>query len=221
MPTTRFRRATPEDAAALLSVKRAAIEDLEHWQYSPEQVEVWKPEDSYVDTFAQAIRDDRFVVHVAERGAGDDPAASDAWDSAADLDGDDHPTVVGYGALTVPDRRIDAIYVHPNHHGEGVATSLVKQLEASARVQGIAELDVVAARNAVGFYESLGYWRLDEEVTTIEDVEVEFVRTRKDLSEPDPDDLLETAPGDPDPSPEEWFGSDPTTEPGGDTETEE
>lgn len=213
MPPTRFRRATSEDAATLLSVKRAAIEDLEHWQYSPEQVEVWKPEDSYVDAFAQAIRDDRFVVHVAERED----------ESAADLDGDDRPTVVGYGALTVPDRRIDAIYVHPDHHGEGVATSLVKQLEASARLRAITELDIVAARNAVGFYESLGYWRLDEEVTTIEDVEVEFVRMRKDLSEPDPDDLFETAPDDPDPGPEgsAWLGSDPTAEPGGDTRTEE
>jgi putative acetyltransferase len=161
MSDVRFRRARPEDAGEILSIKRTAIEDLEHWQYSPEQVDAWKPEDSYLDTFEEAIDDDRFVVHVGER------------------DGD----IVGYGALNVPDERIDAVYVHPDHHGHGVATALVKQLELSAQFQGIETIDIVAARNAVPFYESVGYWRLDDEVTTIEDVDVVFVRMRKHVAD--------------------------------------
>jgi len=152
MSDVRFRRARPEDAEEILSIKRDAIEDLEHWQYSPEQVQAWKPKDSYADTFAEAIDDDRFVVHVGEREG----------------------RIAGYGALNVPDERIDAVYVHPDHHGQGVATALVKQLELSARFQGIEEIDIVAARNAVPFYESVGYWRLDDEVTTIDDVDVAF-----------------------------------------------
>ena len=156
-----FRRARPGDAEAILDVKREAIEDLEHWQYSPDQVAVWKPKCSYLDTFERVIEDDRFVVHVAVD------------------DGD----LVGYGALNVPDERIDAVYVHPDHHGHGVATALVKQLELSAQFQGIEKLDIVAARNAVPFYESVGYWRLDDEVTTIEDVDVVFVRMRKHLAD--------------------------------------
>ncbi|WP_299268898.1 GNAT family N-acetyltransferase [Halorientalis sp.] len=161
MSDVRFRRAGPEDAAEILSIKRAAIEDLEHWQYSPEQVDAWKPEDSYLDTFEEAIDDDRFVVHVGVR------------------DG----RIVGYGALNVPDERIDAVYVHPAHHGHGVATAIVSQLELSAQFQDIEQLDVVAARNAVPFYESVGYWQLDDEVTTIEDVDVVFVRMRKRLAD--------------------------------------
>ncbi|AQL42717.1 hypothetical protein BV210_08330 [Halorientalis sp. IM1011] len=164
MSDVRFRRAESEDAEEILSIKRAAIEDLEHWQYSPEQVDAWKPKDSYLDTFEEAIDDDRFVVHVGER------------------DG----RIVGYGALNVPDERIDAVYVHPDHHGHGVATALVKQLELSAQFQGIEKLDIVAARNAVPFYESVGYWRLDDEVTTIEDVSVEFVRMRKHVADAEP-----------------------------------
>jgi putative acetyltransferase len=159
MSDVRFRRAGPEDAEEILSIKRAAIEDLEHWQYSPEQVDAWKPKDSYLDTFEEAIDDDRFIVHVGER--------------------DDR--IVGYGALNVPDERIDAVYVHPDHHGHGVATALVKQLELSAQFQGIENIDIVAARNAVPFYESVGYWQLDDEVTTIEDVDVVFVRMRKHM----------------------------------------
>lgn len=164
MSDVRYRRATPADATAIMAVKRAAIEDLEHWQYSPEQVQAWAPKASYLDTFEEATVDDRFVVHVA---VVDD--------------------VVGYGALTVPDERIDAVYVHPDHHGEGVATVLVNQLELSAEFQGIHELDILAARNAVPFYESLGYWQLGDEVTTIDDVDLELVRMRKRLAPPSAD----------------------------------
>lgn len=168
MSDVSFRRATPDDAGEILDIKREAIEDLEHWQYSPEQVEVWKPKDDYLDTFEQAIDDDQFVVHVAES------------------DGD----IVGYGALNVPAERIDAVYVRPAHHGEGIATALVKHLELSAEFQGILELDIIAAQNAVPFYESVGYWRLDDEVATIEDVDLDFVRMRRRL-DTDPDDLFE------------------------------
>jgi len=37
----------------------------------------------------------------------------------------------------------------------------------------------------VSFYESIGYWRLDDEVATIDDVEVEFVRMRRRLDADD------------------------------------
>jgi len=183
MPDARFRRARPADAGTILDIKRAAIEELEHWQYSPEQIDVWAPKDSYVGTFEEAIVDDRFVVHVAER--------------------DDE--ILGYGALTVPAERIDAIYVRPDAHGEGIATALLKQLELSARFQGIDELDIVAARNAVGFYQSVGYWRLEDEVVTVEDVDVSFVRMRKDLRELDPDDIFEDVPEDRVPDDADWF----------------
>jgi len=159
MSDVSFRRASPDDAEEILDIKREAIEDLEHWQYSPEQVEVWKPKDDYLGTFEQAIEDDLFVVHAAE------------------ADGE----IVGYGALNVPDERIDAVYVRPGHHGEGIATALVRHLELGAEFQGIVELDIVAAQNAVPFYESVGYWQLEDEVATIEDVDVDFVRMRRRL----------------------------------------
>ncbi len=202
MSDIRFRRATPADAGEILATKRAAIEELEHWQYSPEQIQAWAPKDSYLDTFEQAIDTDRFVVHVAE----------------------DDGTIVGYGALNVPDERIDAVYVHPDHHGKGIATVLVKQLELSAEFQEIVELDVMAAKNAVPFYRSVGYWRLDDEVTTIEDVDLELVRMRKQLDPADPDEWSESDVDPvaaeanawfekvPESTAEEWFESRPEIE---------
>lgn len=185
-----FRRATPADAGEILAIKRAAIEELEHWQYSPEQIQAWAPKDSYLDTFEQAIDNDRFVVHTAEE------------------DG----AIIGYGALNVPDERIDAVYVHPDHHGKGIATVLIKQLELSAEFQGILELDVMAAQNAVPFYHSVGYWRLDDEVTTIEDVDLELVRMRKQLDPTDPDEWFESDVDAVAAEVDAWFESHPEIE---------
>ena len=53
----------------------------------------------------------------------------------------------------------------------------------SAEFQGIERLDIVAARNAVPFYESVGYRRVDNETATIEDVDVEFVRMLRRLAD--------------------------------------
>jgi len=182
-----FRRASAADAEEVLDIKREAIEELEHWQYSPEQVEVWAPKESYVDTFEQAIEDDRFIVHVAEQ------------------DG----TLIGYGALNVLDERIDAIYVRPDHHGKGVATAMLKQLELSAKFQDIEVLDIMAAINAVPFYKSVGYWELEDEVTTIEDVDLELVRMRKGLDDVDPDEWFDADPEEIQPDKgEAWFDAD-------------
>jgi len=184
MSALRFRRATPGDAGEILGIKRAAIEELEHWQYSPEQIEAWAPKTSYLETFEEAIADDRFVIHVAT----------------------DDGEVVGYGALNVVDDRIDAVYVHPAHHGRGIATALIKQLELSAEFEGSTELDVMAAKNAVPFYESVGYWELDDEVTTIEDVDLELVRMRKHL------DPFDASPADDGPAETDGVADDEAAE---------
>jgi GNAT superfamily N-acetyltransferase len=213
MTDVHFRRAEPDDAEAMLDIKRIAIEELEHWQYSPEQVEAWKPEDSYLDSFEAAIGHERFIVHVAE------------------VDEE----IVGYGALNAMDDRVDALYVHPDFHGRGIATALLKQLELSAEFQEVERLDIMAAVNAVPFYESAGYWELEDEETTIEDVDMKFVRMRKQLPPEDPNTWFETASGeiddaenakawldaaaeheregwfsaDPDADEDEWFETDP------------
>jgi GNAT superfamily N-acetyltransferase len=204
MSDVHFRRARQDDAEAVLDIKREAIEELEHWQYSSEQVDAWKPEESYLDSFEGAITHERFIVHVAVV--------------------DDE--LVAYGALNAMDDRIDALYVRPNYHGKGIATALIKQLELSAEFQGIEELDIMAAVNAVPFYKSVGYWELDDEQTTIGDVDMKFVRLRKHLTAEDPDTWFETEPEEVEDAEDaeewvdaaaqheraEWFDADPEDE---------
>jgi len=88
---------------------------------------------------------------------------------------------VGYGVLNIPDERIDAIYVHPDHSRQGIASSLVAQLESRARMHGTDELKIVSSLNAKSFYERLDYWELDKKVRAIDGVEVEFAIMHKQL----------------------------------------
>jgi ribosomal protein S18 acetylase RimI-like enzyme len=164
MPRLQFRQATPDDAAAVLAVKRAAIRELTGDHYADAQVDAWAPDDDALPSFEAAIESDRFTVLLAE------------------TDGE----TVGYGVLNGAAGRIDAAYVHPDHARDGIATSLVGQLETRAGMRDIDELDVVASLNAVPFYESLGYWRLDTEPRDIGGVDVDFTVMRKRLDADEP-----------------------------------
>lgn len=75
----------------------------------------------------------------------------------------------------------DAVSVHPDHTGGGIASSLVGQLETGARMQALDELEVVSSHNGRPFYESLGYWPVGETERAIDGVTPEFDGMRKAL----------------------------------------
>lgn len=161
MSEVRFRQASPGDAAGVLAVKRAAIRELAGWHYDAEQIDAWAPDGDALPDFETALESDRFVIMLAERPTGE---------------------TVGYGVLNVPDGRIDAAYVDPDHTGSGIATSLVRQLETTARLSDVDELTIVASRNARTFYESLGYVTVDTITRKIEGVGIEFAEMRRSLA---------------------------------------
>jgi GNAT superfamily N-acetyltransferase len=148
----RIRNADPDDAAAMLGLKRAAIDGIEGGVYTDRQLSAWRPGEGALSDFRRAIESERFEILVAEL---DEPA--------------------GYGVLNGRTHRIDAVFVHPDYRGEGIGSSLVRQFESRARVDGIAELSLLSSLNAAGFYESLGYWETGRKLRTITGVEIEFV----------------------------------------------
>lgn len=155
----RFRSARPADAGALVGVKRAGIRDVAGWDYQPAQIDAWAPDDDAVEDFRSAIQSERFVVLVAE--ADDD--------------------VVGYGVLSGATGTIDAVYVHPEHTGRGVATSLVHQLEERARMLALDAIELLASLNARRFYAKLGYGVVEPVERSMGESTLEFVRMRKEL----------------------------------------
>lgn len=159
MSSARYRQAQSSDAAAILSLKRAAIGAIDSAQYTSTELEAWQPDDDALPAFRAAIESDQFVVKLAE------------------IDGD----VAGYGVLNVPENRIDAVFIHPDYRGHGIASTLLGQLELQAQMHGIPELKIVASLNAKSFYTSLNYWDFGTETRTIDGVDVEFAIMRKTL----------------------------------------
>jgi len=160
MDGVRFRPARGEDAAAVLAIKRAAIDGIEGDVYTDRQLSAWRPEQSAVSDFRRAIESDTFDVLLAE------------------TDG----TPAGYGVLNTDDDRIDAVFVDPAFAGNGVASSLVRQFESRARMRAVSELTIVSSLNAKGFYESLQYWDFGRKTRQIEGVDIEFAIMRKQFT---------------------------------------
>lgn len=158
MESVRFRQAEQSDAQELWWTKHAAIDNIDIDEYTDDQLRAWKPDGEAVTDFARAIESDTFDILVAERAE-----------------------IVGYGVLNVEERRIDAVFVHPDSMGEGIATSLVKQLETRAQMRSISALTIVSSLNAKPFYESLGYSQRGEKTRTIDGVDIEFAVMRKAL----------------------------------------
>lgn len=80
--------------------------------------------------------------------------------------------VVGFGVAELSAGRVVAVYVHPEHHRDGVGTALLRALEDALRAAGIRTAALTASVNAVPFYEARGYEV--RERTTLEEAAVEF-----------------------------------------------
>jgi len=161
MKSVQFRQADPDDGETLFWIKHAAINGIDSDDYTDAQLDAWKPDGEAVSDFGRAVDSDTFDVIMAV------------------LDEDDEE--VGYGVLNIPDERIDAIYVDPEHSRQGIASSLVTQLESRARMHGIDELKIVSSLNAKSFYEGLDYWDFGSKTRAIDGVDVEFAIMHKQL----------------------------------------
>lgn len=153
------RQATAEDAEHVLDVKRAAIRGLAWDTYDEAQLDAWAPDDGDRDAFERVL--DRADVFVLVATVGDE--------------------IAGYGVLNADAGRVDALFVHPDFARQGIASTLMGQLELVAEMRAINELVVIASVNAVPFYEAQNYWRLEPTTKAIDGEELEFLRMRKSL----------------------------------------
>ncbi|AFK18474.1 GCN5-related N-acetyltransferase [Haloferax mediterranei ATCC 33500] len=71
--------------------------------------------------------------------------------------------IVGYGHLIPKAQETRAVYVHPDYGRQGVGSAILTHLEGRAREEGVAYLELWASRNAVAFYERMGYQRIGDE----------------------------------------------------------
>lgn len=155
------RPGTLDDVDALLDLHVASIRGLGAATYSPHQVDAWATKPEGTRPYEASIRDERRHLVVAERDA----------------------ELVGWGRLDCSDGQVSAVYVHPDHARDGVGSVIMAHLEDVARERGILRLHLWASLNAIPFYESLGFTRLEKRLhETTGGVVMSCVEMEKDLA---------------------------------------
>ena len=65
--------------------------------------------------------------------------------------------IQGFFQLDVREAQLDALYVHPFVHNQGLGTALLQRAEDVARQCGLGLVKLYASLNSVGFYQLNGY----------------------------------------------------------------
>lgn len=168
------RPTTMDDQSAILEVHERAVYELAGDHYREEVLDAWTDLSDDEDSSDDGTEDDSAQPENGRR-------------FVAEVDG----TVAGFGDVRFdppeyldesPDGGVRAVYVSPDHAGEGVGSSLLEPLETTARENDLDSLGLLASVNAQGFYEHHGYEVVAE--TTFqygEDVEGPAVEMWKNL----------------------------------------
>jgi GNAT superfamily N-acetyltransferase len=130
-----IRSACTDDVAAIDRMHRASIRKLCAPFYTREQLAHW----------LSAIKPRGYL------------AAMELYDFMVAVDGG----IAGMCIFSSPKAEISALYVSPRAAGRGVGRLLLKEAEAIAREAGIRELSLKSTLNAAGFYEHLGFARVE------------------------------------------------------------
>ena len=132
------------DAMALRELFAQSIEELTQDDYNEDQRAAWASTALDADTFSKRLSSQVTLVVQAE-GA-----------------------YLGFASLK-DNNKLDMLYVHPHHAGEGVGSELADALEKLAAARGMTEITVEASDTAVDFFEGRDYVATSRNLVPIED----------------------------------------------------
>lgn len=94
--------------------------------------------------------------------------------------------IQGFFQLNLPRAELDALYVHPFVHRQGLGTAMLQKAEQIAFNSGLGMLKLYASLNSVRFYEINGYKKISDcEVHLNDQVSVPVELMQKYLHESD------------------------------------
>jgi len=121
-----------KDGPRLLEIFHDAVHRGAAGEYSEEQRRAWAPENMDLAAFTAAL------------------TTQQTW--VAEIDG----TVVGFSDLA-PNGYVNMMFAHPDYQGQGIATTLLSQVEHAATTQGMQRLITEASVTARPFFEKRGF----------------------------------------------------------------
>jgi GNAT superfamily N-acetyltransferase len=129
-----IRRATAADAQAVAAIVARAARIGNAAAYSADQI------DRLLDGFTLSETRRRLSTREAYVALGEDGRI--------------------VGTATYHEGSVRAVFVDPDRHGDGIGRALVSVVEAAARREGRAAVEVRSSLTAIGFYAKLGYQRI-------------------------------------------------------------
>jgi putative acetyltransferase len=133
-----IRGAGPGDVAAIASIHEAAVRGATvKAHYSDAQIDAWA-QPRTVSRLREQIESRRFFVALADKQP------------------------IAYAQLDLKAAVLRSIYVLPSFARRGVGRRLVETMLEAARDEGLSRLELDASLNAVAFYETLGFRRLED-----------------------------------------------------------
>jgi putative acetyltransferase len=157
------RPARPADARDVLDLHVVSIRAFAPDAYGEAQVEAWATFPDTAPSYPIGEPGEYYVV--------------------AERDGE----VVGFGHLKEEadeydtEAAIQAVFVHPGSARQRVGSAVLAHLEGFARGRGFEELSSLSSLNAVGFFETAGWERVEERVYRGRGPELTMVVMRRDL----------------------------------------
>ena len=131
---TLLRSAQPADCHDIYHVHEYAVQYTCRHGYDPVVLEAWRellaPE-SYLETLSDPKRE----LWVAEYKG----------------------NIQGFFQLDLKEAQLDALYVHPFVHNQGLGTALLHKAEALAVNAGLSFIKLYASNNSISFYRLNGY----------------------------------------------------------------
>ena len=134
-PTREVRRPRIDEAQAIIDLHRDTVERVNSQDYTAEQIAVWIG-NRRVEITEELIRKNHWWVCV-------------------DSDG----SLLGLG--TLGDNQITGLYVHADHLGEGIGSSILERMEKEIQATDAPDILVESTLTAVGFYRRRGYEEID------------------------------------------------------------
>lgn len=141
---TYLRPAKPEDCSAIYQVHRHAVRYTCLDSYNESIMAEWLVLIDH-DVYAESIDSKEKTLWVAEY----------------------HQKIQGFFQVDFQEAQLDALYVHPFVHRQGLGTAMLQKAESLAIEADLSILSLYASKNSIPFYQINGYSSLGDAIVPI------------------------------------------------------